>query len=111
MVMVAAIAAVDGIILIAWTIDSPMVYARHVLETDQYGNPIRSVGNCTSDGAMTYVGAIVALHCCLLTWGCQLAYKARNVGTAFSESKYITIAILSSPKKMLHTLTAIICME
>ena len=29
-------------------------------------------------------------------WGCQLAYKARNVGTAFSESKYITIAMVGN---------------
>ena len=96
MLMVVAVGAVDGLILIAWTAKSPLIYVRHILETDQYGHPIRSVGMCESESAMSYIVAIVLVHSALLVWGFQLAYKARNVGTAFSESKYITIAVVGN---------------
>merc|ERR1712146_195003 len=74
-----------------------LCFKREVLESDPYGNPVRSVGLCiTKEDPFTYVGPIMGLHIVVLLVGNYLAYKTREIGTAFSESKYISIAMVSN---------------
>ena len=89
--------ALDVLILAIWTSSDPIKYVREILEEDQYGHPKSSVGLClTEDDPMPYIGAIMGFHILVLLVGNYLAYKTREVGTAFSESKYISIAMVSN---------------
>ena len=92
---------IDGAILIAWATDSEakLLWVREVTEFDQYGQPENSVGMCSSlnsDKTMIYVSMILALHIATLVYGNYMCYKARNVGTAYSESKYVFMAMVSN---------------
>ena len=92
---------IDGAILIAWASDEEgkLLWVREVTEADQYGQAENSVGMCSSlnsDRSMIYVGLILALHIATLVYGNYMCYKARNVGTAYSESKYVFMAMVSN---------------
>lgn len=92
---------IDGAILIAWATDeeAKLLWVRTVTESDQYGQPESSVGMCSSlnpDKTMIYVSLILALHILTLVYGNVMCYKARNVGTAYSESKYVFMAMVSN---------------
>jgi hypothetical protein len=91
----------DGIILLLWSMDEKgkLIWMRIAESEDQYGNPESSNGMCTSiDGgaAWLYAGIILGIHVCTLLYGNYMCYKARNAGTAFSESKYVGIAMVSN---------------
>ena len=91
----------DGAVLLLWSMDSEakLIWIRTVTESDQYNQAEASVGMCSArDGsqAMIYVSIILVLHIITLIWGNILCYRARNVGTAFSESKYVFMAMVSN---------------
>ena len=93
--------ALDGALLFSWASDdrAKLIWIREITESDQYDQPEASVGMCSSlDGRRTmfYVGSILALHLSTLIYGNILCYKARNIGTAFSESKYVFMAMVSN---------------
>ena len=89
--------AVDGAILAAWTSIDPLTYERQTISEDSYGNILSSVGVCTTAGnPFRFLGPMIGLHFIVLFRGSILAYKTRNIGTAFSESKYISIAMYSN---------------
>ena len=65
---------VDVLILVWWTIVSPLEWTRVVTTTDQFGAPLESYGHCTSDQWIIFAGIMAAFHLTLLSVGCYLCY-------------------------------------
>ena len=65
---------VDVLILVWWTIVSPLEWYRHVTATDQFGTTLESCGFCTSDRWLLFFGIMASFHLCLLSAGCYLCY-------------------------------------
>lgn len=94
--IIALILVVDFAILLSWTIVSPLEWHREVLLADQLGEPLESVGYCTSDSSVVFAWMLAAYHFILLAISCYLCYVTRNISTQFSEAKYVGIAIVSN---------------
>ena len=94
--------AVDVAILIAWASDdtAKLEWKREVLSSDiTSGVVLSSVGMCKSDAdgnPWTYASLILAIHFAVLVYGNYMCYKGRNAGTAFAESKYVFMAMVSN---------------
>ena len=96
MAVILSLLLIDGVILFLWAKNDPVRYKRVDLISDMYG--VReSVGRCmTENNPFVFMGPIIALHVVVLLIGSHLAYLTRNIGTAFSESKYISISMISN---------------
>jgi hypothetical protein len=84
--------SLNAIILICWTLVDPLEFVRTVDidGTDQFNRPISSYGKCTYDGNATiFAGCLVALNSVIVVFTTYQAYRARNISTDYSESKYI----------------------
>lgn len=80
-------------ILVVWTVVDPLQWERQPIAYDPYN----TFGACTSSGTVGYVCVGLAS---LLTFVAVLAvirqaYKARNISTEFSESRYLAIGLLN----------------
>ena len=89
---------VDLIILILWMNDAEaaLKWERVPKTVDSMGNVLESTGLCRSDSPWFYGGLILGLHFFVLIYGNYMCYKSRNAGTAFSESKYVFMAMVSN---------------
>ena len=98
--MIFVLVVVDGSILAAWTATNPLAYTRTALSVDGKGRVLESYGSClpqdSSGPLWIFVALIASFHFCLLVGACFIAYKARNVSSAFSESKWIAICLVSN---------------
>lgn len=94
--IIGAVLVVDITILTIWTLVDPLEWTRNILVMDQYGNPLESEGHCTCQHWVAFAGAIAGLHFLLMGVACYLCYVARDIPTAFSEGKYLTIAMISN---------------
>lgn len=74
---------------------SPLSWSREVTSTDQFGEPLESVGFCTGDHWKAFLSIIAAWHLALLFSACYLCYKARHISSRFVESKSLVLAIAS----------------
>jgi ABC-type branched-subunit amino acid transport system substrate-binding protein len=77
-----------------WFSESPFRFQRTVLTRDLYGSPVISTGACFSEGSTTWLTALGVLQFAMQLAGCVLCYKCRNVSTAFSEGKYVSVAMI-----------------
>ena len=90
---------VDLVILFIWSgSDSKLEWVREAKTTDSLGNILESTGMCKSKEGSPWVfgGIILALHFSVLVYGNYMCYQGRNAGTAFSESKYVFMAMVSN---------------
>ena len=94
--MILSVLLVDSVVALLWMYNDPLVYVRAATSTNSLGANTESVGQCESNDAWAYLGWIVAFHVALLISGNVVAYQGRTIPTAFSESKYVSIAMLSN---------------
>ena len=71
-------------------------WQRFVVSEDQFGEVLESQAYCTSEHAVVFFGTIISFHFILLTVACWLCYITREIPTKFSESKYVSIAMISN---------------
>ena len=85
------------LILIVWTIMSPLTWEIRTLQYDEYNRPKVQIGGCDStDGtAVAYVGSLLAIDGIAILITLWQAYLARHITTDLSESKYIGIAVVA----------------
>eukprot|EP00520_Triparma_pacifica_P006150 CAMPEP_0118652406 /NCGR_PEP_ID=MMETSP0785-20121206/11299_1 /TAXON_ID=91992 /ORGANISM="Bolidomonas pacifica, Strain CCMP 1866" /LENGTH=812 /DNA_ID=CAMNT_0006544917 /DNA_START=83 /DNA_END=2521 /DNA_ORIENTATION=+ len=90
--------AIDLAILLAWfeDEDAKLKWVRVPKTTDSFGNVLESTGMCRSEDPWLYAGLILALHFAVLVYGNYMCYQGRHAGTAFSESKYVFMAMVSN---------------
>lgn len=86
----------DSIILLSWTIVDPLKWQREVVSEDQFGEPLESQGYCTSEHWAAFAGAIAGLQIVLLLVASWMCFVSRHIATAFSEWKFVSIAIVSN---------------
>ena len=82
------------IVLITWTVVSPLRWTRTVLEYDDYDRPTSSIGRCSSENGAPFIWILVLINGCALILALWQAYLARNITTEFSESKHIAMAMI-----------------
>lgn len=85
--IVCAITSVDVLICMIWSIVDPLSWQRTVTRTDLFGDPLESVGHCTSNHWQIWVAIIAFWHLILMIFASVLCYKTRNIDIRFSESK------------------------
>ena len=90
--------AIDVVLLALWSGDekAALKWERIAKTIDSDGNVLESTGMCTSENPWVYGGLILGLHFAVLVYGNYMCYKSRNAGTAFSESKYVFMAMVSN---------------
>ena len=90
--------AIDLVLLIMWSSDedAALSWERVAQTTDYDGNVLESTGLCTGKTPWNYAVPILCLHFFVLVYGNYMCYKCRNIGTAFSESKYVFMAMVSN---------------
>jgi hypothetical protein len=93
---IGAVLVLDMIILVLWTVIDPLEWQRTPVQEDQFGDPLESQGQCTSDTWKIFASIIGILHFGLLAVACYMCYVARNIPTKYSEHKYVTIAMISN---------------
>ena len=98
--IVCAITSVDVLICMIWTIVDPLSWQRTVTRTDLFGEPLESVGYCTSNYWKVWVSIIAIWHLVLMIFASVLCYKTRNIDTRFSESKYVAVGESSNARKL-----------
>ena len=82
------------LILSLWTALAPLQWERRVLQYDRFGRQVESVGGCYSDNWLPYGIALFVVNGAALLLAVVEAYKARQITTEFSESKYIAMAVV-----------------
>lgn len=87
---------VDVLILVWWTIVSPLEWTRVVISIDKFGSPLESSGHCTSEDWIIFAAIMATFHLTLLSVGCYLCYVARKIPTQFHEGKVVSIAMISN---------------
>mmetsp|Transcript_4354 Transcript_4354/g.7429 ORF Transcript_4354/g.7429 Transcript_4354/m.7429 type:complete len:762 (-) Transcript_4354:27-2312(-) len=91
-----ALAGIDATIVAIWQVTDPLLYYRRVAQKDTYGNILKSVGKCESEKSSVFLGLVFVFHLLVLLYGNYLCYKARDISTAFSEGKYVAVAMVSN---------------
>lgn len=94
--IVGSLLAVEFTILLIWQIISPLQFLRTVLLADGFDSPLESAGLCQSESSTGFILIIVFLHASVLIYGNYICYQTRSVNSAFSESKYVSIAMFSN---------------
>eukprot|EP00516_Mucochytrium_quahogii_P004898 CAMPEP_0203750554 /NCGR_PEP_ID=MMETSP0098-20131031/4765_1 /ASSEMBLY_ACC=CAM_ASM_000208 /TAXON_ID=96639 /ORGANISM=" , Strain NY0313808BC1" /LENGTH=1928 /DNA_ID=CAMNT_0050639909 /DNA_START=418 /DNA_END=6204 /DNA_ORIENTATION=+ len=88
--------SVDIILLVLWTLIDPLKFIRDTTEFDPYGNPKNSVGTCKSEYSTVFLVAISVYHIAVLLYGSKISYQTSDLNTAFSEAKYVSVAVISA---------------
>ncbi|CAB9516314.1 acid type B receptor subunit 2 [Seminavis robusta] len=94
--IVGGVLLIDVTILTVWTILDPLEWHREALTVDQYGYTLSSQGFCASEYFAIFASVIAAFHFTLMGVACYLCYVSREIPTRFSESKYVSIAMISN---------------
>jgi gamma-aminobutyric acid type B receptor len=84
------------VVLTCWTAIAPLKWIRtDGTGIDSFNRVLESVGECTSDddgpGSSPFVISLLIINISAVLGANYQAYKARNIQTDFSESKYIAI--------------------
>ena len=96
--IVTLLATIDTIIMACWQLDAPWKFFRDVKDVDERGFPVDSVGVCRSEegkDSTPYLVSLFAFHILILLYGTRLCYQTAGIPTAFSEGKYVSVAIVS----------------
>mmetsp|Transcript_32546 Transcript_32546/g.51804 ORF Transcript_32546/g.51804 Transcript_32546/m.51804 type:complete len:1551 (-) Transcript_32546:315-4967(-) len=99
--LILAFAGIEFAIVLAWTIASPLEFVRTPTAWDRYGNVIASSGQCTSEHSTLFLVLMALAHLGLLGYGALLCYQTTGVNTAYSEAKYVSVALISNLEMML----------
>jgi len=94
--LIAIVLAIDILPLLVWNIFDPLVWKRKVLQEDQFGYPLSSIGFCTSDYWGYFTGTILCFHLVVVAVACYMCYVARSIPSQFSDVKYVTMAMISN---------------
>jgi len=83
----------NTIFLITWTVVDPLTFKRMAVP----GQSWNSFGECVLNGSVSVVmvSLLAVVNAVGLLATCYQAFKARNISTEFSESKYLGIAMFS----------------
>lgn len=72
--MILLVLLINCLIMVWWTIMSPLEWERTVTRSDIYGEPLESYGICTSDNWKAFAVIMLVFHLALLSYGCYLCY-------------------------------------
>ena len=95
--MIFLVLAVDCLILVWWTILSPLEWRRTVTRIDIFGEPLESQGQCTADNWKVFATLLLVFHLALLCFGSYLCYGEFSRGKSFSsvsEQQQLTVPCL-----------------
>lgn len=81
------------LLLIAWTIVSPLRWKRVVIEKDPFGRIKKSRGFCSSPNSWPFVGCLLFVLFCAIVIALKQLYLSRNIKMEFGESRHIATAI------------------
>jgi hypothetical protein len=93
---VGLVLSIDIVILTVWSIVDPLEWKRTILTADKYGEPLTSSGHCSSDHWLVFGGIIASFHFCLIAVASYKCYVTKEVHSAFTDVKYIAIAMFSN---------------
>mmetsp|Transcript_17031 Transcript_17031/g.29291 ORF Transcript_17031/g.29291 Transcript_17031/m.29291 type:complete len:741 (+) Transcript_17031:926-3148(+) len=91
-----ALVSVDCIICMVWSFTDPLKFTRSPIITDESGNVLSSRGTCNSEHTYTFLSLLGSYHLMFLVYLSWICYKTSQINTAFSEAKYLRLAIFSS---------------
>ena len=84
--LVAAALCVESIVLMAWTLTSPLKYERSCInKNDATDFCITQTGTCSGDNIPVFLSLQFAIHFACLVYGSILCYQCRNLPTDFNE--------------------------
>jgi hypothetical protein len=89
--VVAVIVLGEGAILAAWTLESPLVVTR-VTFIGSEGRPL-SKSSCVGRNDLPFILLTAGYHLVVLLYALRIAMQTSKLHTAFSEGKYLRIAI------------------
>ncbi|CAB9511865.1 Gamma-aminobutyric acid (GABA) B receptor [Seminavis robusta] len=97
--IVAAILALDWIVVIVWTIAHPLEYVREVVSVEvddvNHVTTINTRGSCAMvDGPSiwAFVGPIIGIHAALMIGTNVILYYIRTMSDRYQEQKYVALA-------------------
>jgi len=91
----AVLFAVNFALLLAWTLKDPLRFERVKVDDN---NPFSDTyGTCKfeNDGTVGFAVAILVVNFSSILLACAEAYRAREIGDEFSESKWVAVTIAS----------------
>ena len=88
----AVLTCLNFVILILWTTLDPLTWERDVVETDRFGRPSETRGECQSDNVLAYLIPLLTVNLGALSLAVYQAYVARQISVEFAESDYIARA-------------------
>lgn len=92
-----ALLAVNLIVLITWTVLSPLHWQRIDKDNvDMYGRPTESYAVCRSDDGLPFAVTLIVVNVAFLIVGNWWAYTSRTIETDYDESSYIGTAMAST---------------
>jgi 7 transmembrane sweet-taste receptor of 3 GCPR len=84
------------IVLLTWTIRSPLEWTRvQQSTTDMFGRHTESFGECSSEDAYIYAIVICAINFVFLMLGNWAVYQSRNIETEYNESRYVAVSLFA----------------
>jgi len=95
----AVVFSLNFLLMLLWTVLDPLRWVRVPIDGAEWN----TYGTCRSEGnaGVIFLILIVLIDFSALALACLQAYRARNVSTEYSESKYIGVAVLSWLQVML----------
>mmetsp|Transcript_29022 Transcript_29022/g.79638 ORF Transcript_29022/g.79638 Transcript_29022/m.79638 type:complete len:1127 (-) Transcript_29022:1512-4892(-) len=87
--------AIEVVILLCWQLVDPLRWERSVSLEDSDGFALVSVGECRSDNALPFLLPLGVVNVAALVKALWMCYVTRNVPDEYSESKWITISVIS----------------
>lgn len=84
-------------VLVAWWVESPLVFARVLQRQDVHGEPVESYSMCEARDSVSAAMLILMLifYGAYLGYAVLLANRVRDVPTEYHESKWINFAVAS----------------
>lgn len=86
--------AVDVVILVCWTVLSPLEWERTDITFDSYQRSTESHGSCSSEHGVVFFSCLAIVNLGALAYALYEVYLARNLSTEFAESENIAKAIV-----------------
>jgi len=91
---VLAIVLVDVLILMVWSLVAPLKWRKVVSQTDIFGNPTLTYGECYSGEATPFLIVLLAYTFTLFVVGLVFSFKVRNIPSDFQEGGYIIVSLI-----------------
>ncbi|CAJ1961329.1 unnamed protein product [Cylindrotheca closterium] len=85
----------ESIILLLWSLISPLTWEREVILGDEYGLTLISSGRCVSDYSLVFLLIFLGFNLFILFYALVLCYLTRTYPSEFAESRWITACVIS----------------